>query len=374
MSGAPAGDALLGDLRVVEVAGGVAAPFAARILADSGAQVTKVEPPSGDPTRGWGPFPDGRADPDASATFFAFNHGKQGVVLDLGTPDGLAALDGLLADAHLLVEDGRLPVEDIAARHPHLVVVSVTPFGRSGPDAGRPATEIVAYAAAGAMSSTGLPDREPLHLGGHLVQAQAGNVAALAALAAVVGTEATGTGQLVDVSWMEAEAGSFDRCASNLLAYSYEGTCSRREDPLDAGLPMRIYPCADGEVVVNTIGSTIRAMLDVVGGPELDDLRAQPRLVFTDDGRARVDRALRAWAAGRTRTAATAEAQAAGWSVTPVNDLLAVLDDPYLREAGATEEVDAGALGRVRVPAGAFRTPGGPRHRGPAPRLGGTGP
>lgn len=360
---------LLADLVVVEVADGVAAPFAARLLSDCGARVVKVERPGGDETRAW--HGDDHV-PDRSATYFAFNHGKSGVVLDLETDAGTAELDALLAECAVLVEDGRLDVARIADAFPHLVIVSVTPFGRSGPDCLRPGTELVAYAAGGAMWCTGLPEREPLYLGGNLVQAQAGSVAALAALGAVMAAEATGRGQWIDVAWVDAEAGSFDRAVSQLLAYEYEGVNSRREDPLATGQPRGLYPCADGEVVINTIGSTIGNMVRVLGSAELGDIAEQPALVFTDDGRTRTDRVVREWLTTRGRADATRVAQAGGWSVTPVNDLLDAADDPWLVEAGAWVEVDGGPIGRVRIPAPAFTTDGGPEYRGPAPRLGGS--
>src|SRR5947209_7355338 len=131
----------LAGLRVVECGGGVAAAYAAKLLADLGAEVVKVEPPEGDYTRLRGPFPGTVPNREASGLFIYLNAGKQSVVLDLATPDGEWGLDQLLQDADILVHNftphaaARRAVEPerLLAKHPRLVVADITGFGRSGP-------------------------------------------------------------------------------------------------------------------------------------------------------------------------------------------------------------------------------------------------
>lgn len=362
---------MLEGLTVVEVAGEIAGPFAARILCDLGARCIKVEPPAGDPSRQWGPFPANRPDPEASAAFFAFNYGKESVVLDLEMADDMDQLYGLLERAHVLIESGQLAIEPLRARFPGLVIVSVTPFGRAGSAAGRPATEAVAYAFGGAMSSTGLPDRLPHYLGGNLVQAQAGNAAACAAMAGVMSAENDGEGQWIDIAWVEVEAGGVDRAAPYLLGTSYCGVDATREAFAHSGLPSGTHPCADGHVVVSMFGWTIVRMLDTIADPELDAaLRGNLGNIYRPAGRDAINKVLPAWFNAHTRAEITEAAQSHGWAVTPVNGMLAVSDDPILREAQAVETVAAGALGTLTIPGPSFQVPGGPAYRGPAPRLG----
>jgi crotonobetainyl-CoA:carnitine CoA-transferase CaiB-like acyl-CoA transferase len=364
-------ESLLSDVVVVEVASEVAGPFTARLLADLGARCIKIEPSGGDPTRRWGPFRDDVEDIDASGAFLVWNHGKESVVLDLESAEGTTALDALLAHAQILVEDGRLDVDELRARFPHLVIVSVTPFGREGWGAGRPATDAVAYAIGGAMSSTGRPDRPPYHLGGSLIQAFVGSAAATAAMAGLLAAEDGGEGQWIDVAWVEAEAGSVDRSAPYLLGYIYSGLEALQEPARARGLPGGSYPCADGNVVASTYGWTIRRMLDTVGDPELDAVLGESLgNVYRPVGREVLDRVLPAWMAARTKEEITELAQSKGWAVTPSNTVLEVIDDPFLEEAGALERVDAGRLGELVLPGPAFVTPGGPRFRRRAPNLG----
>jgi crotonobetainyl-CoA:carnitine CoA-transferase CaiB-like acyl-CoA transferase len=138
---------LLNGVTVVEWAEGLSAPFAARLLGDLGAAVIKMEPPGGDALRGKGPFWPGHTGADASALFGYVNAGKRSLMVDLESQPG--RLDGLLSNAAILVESQPSAVWDrhgmsVAAlqrRYPGLVVLSLTPFGRSGPLQNAPATD-----------------------------------------------------------------------------------------------------------------------------------------------------------------------------------------------------------------------------------------
>src|SRR5690242_1825930 len=137
------GDRPLRGARVLELAGDVAGPYGAKLLGDLGADVVKAEPPSGDPSRQRGPFRDNQPDPEASGFYLYLNAGKRGITLDLKQTDGRETLLNLVSDFDVLIEDfapGTLDslgigVAALQARNPRLVVVSVTPFGQSGPRA-----------------------------------------------------------------------------------------------------------------------------------------------------------------------------------------------------------------------------------------------
>ncbi len=182
--------AALAGLRVVEIAGDIAGPYCTKLLADLGAEVTKIEPPAGDPMRGWGPFPGDIPDPNRSGMFEYLNAGKHGVTVDL---DGdVSAARALIGQAHLLV-DGTPPgtldrvgldAAALAALSPALCVVRISDFGQRGPLRGRDATPLTVQAAAGWVNNRD-PDRAPVQAGARISEYVAGAYAALGALTAL---------------------------------------------------------------------------------------------------------------------------------------------------------------------------------------------
>src|SRR6185503_1958562 len=144
-----------GGLRVVELGDGIAAAYGARLLADFGADVIKVEPPDGDSTRAIGPFRDDVADREASGMFLYLNFNKRGVTLDLARPPDVQRLLVLLADADVLIENlGARALDrivDVAALPARLVVCSISAYGQDGPKAGYAGSEIAACASGGLM-------------------------------------------------------------------------------------------------------------------------------------------------------------------------------------------------------------------------------
>ena len=147
---------MLGGLRVIDASTEVAGPYATKLLADAGADVVKVEGPEGDPLRRWtASGVDLPADED-SALFRFLNTSKRAVV---GTVDELAA------GADVVIGDGGLDVDGLAGAYSHLVILTISPFGRTGPWADRPATEFTLQAACGSTGSRGRKDRPPLAVG-----------------------------------------------------------------------------------------------------------------------------------------------------------------------------------------------------------------
>ena len=132
----------LEDILVIELGHGVSAPYCARLFADYGARVIKVEPPNGgDVTRRWGPFPDDVFNLEASGTFQFLNTNKQGITLDVMTPRGGEILRALLERADALIENNHpatmrrwgLDYESLAEAFPQMVEISITPYGQTGP-------------------------------------------------------------------------------------------------------------------------------------------------------------------------------------------------------------------------------------------------
>ena len=138
--------------------------LAGMALAQLGAEVIAVEPPGGQRSRHQAPFAGEFADPERSLTHWAYNRGKKSVVLDLGTTEGEANFEQLLRGADGVIDSGvfGLDIEELADRHPHLVITTITPFGRTGPKADWAATDLINTAASGTMGITGDRDRSPV--------------------------------------------------------------------------------------------------------------------------------------------------------------------------------------------------------------------
>ena len=203
-------------VRVVELAVDPAGEMTGAQFAHLGAHVVKVEPPGGVPSRHTGPFVDGVADVDRSLAHWYYNGNKASVVLDLATADGRAAFDRLVAGADVLVSS--LPPRDLrlfaldlpalSAAQRALVIVSITPFGLTGPWADYLSSDLVGLAASGLLNTSGYDDHSipPIRPGGDQAYHSAASFAHLGALLALINRQRTGEGDLVDVAVHDAAA------------------------------------------------------------------------------------------------------------------------------------------------------------------------
>lgn len=355
----------LDGIRVIDASRVLAGPFATMLLADLGADVIKIEPPDGDETRTWGPPWWGAPAERRSAYFASVNRNKRSVVLDLRTDGGRVALHRLLETADLLVHNyrpatvGRLGLETDAlrARHPHLVVASVGGF--PGPDADRPAYDLLAQAVSGLMSVTGDADGPPTKVGVALLDLLAGLECALGALAALVGRGRVGS---VEVSLVEVGVASLANVLGNHLASGVE---PRRHGNAHPNIvPYQAFAAADGELVV-AVGNDrqFAALLAVLG---LDDgdgrLSSNPRRLERRD---EVIGLLTDAIARRGRgelLAALAAADVPAGPVNRVSEALAMLE----REGRWTQEVDGVRTAPNPIRVDGARLPA----RLPPPRLG----
>jgi crotonobetainyl-CoA:carnitine CoA-transferase CaiB-like acyl-CoA transferase len=196
----------LAGIRVLDFSTQIAGPYGSKLFVDAGAEVIKVEPPDGDPLRRWSATGAELGGRD-SALFTFLNAGKRSIVGSASDPQVRALLAGadLAIEAHGLESDAgeRLDVAALRRAHPSLVVLSITPYGLTGPWAGRRATEFTLQAESGSIGIRGLMGHEPYQAGGRLTEWAAGSYGAVAALAAVLGARATGQGEHVDLSILE---------------------------------------------------------------------------------------------------------------------------------------------------------------------------
>ena len=196
----------LAGIRVLDFSEQIAGPYCSKLFVDAGAEAIKVEPASGDSLRRWSSTGAELGDDD-SALFRFLNAGKQSVVGTAAEPHvrALLAEADLVIEAHGLESDGgeRLDVEALRAAHPSLVVLSITPYGRTGPWSDRLATEFTLQAESGSIGMRGLMGHEPYQAGGRMTEWAAGSFGAAAALPAVLRARATGQGEHIDLSMLE---------------------------------------------------------------------------------------------------------------------------------------------------------------------------
>ncbi|MFF0490069.1 CoA transferase [Nocardia sp. NPDC004068] len=206
---------VLDGCMVADLSSGIAGGYCTKLLADAGAEVVKIEAPEGDSLRRW-TASGAELAPGADGALFAFLAGsKRGVVADPAVAADLELVDRILAAARVAVWSPGSPLAEhphcapaaLRARHPHLIVTAITPFGLDGPWSDRPSTEFTLQAWSGGIVGLGrgAPDRAPVHVGGRIGEWFAGAYASVATLTARWRAHDTGVGELCDLSMLETQ-------------------------------------------------------------------------------------------------------------------------------------------------------------------------
>ncbi|WP_457649451.1 CaiB/BaiF CoA transferase family protein [Profundibacter sp.] len=199
----------LSDIIVIDLSHVLAGPYCTMVLSDLGARVIKVERPGlGDDTRAFPPFRGSE-----SAYFATINRGKASIALDLKNPDDRALFEQMLPKADVLVENFRPGVmerlgygwDDLHAKYPRLIYAAVSGFGHTGPDAQKPAYDMVVQARGGVMSITGEKDREPVRVGASVGDIVAGSFLSTGVIAALYERTQTGQGRKIDVAMLDSQ-------------------------------------------------------------------------------------------------------------------------------------------------------------------------
>ncbi|MFJ2868451.1 CaiB/BaiF CoA transferase family protein [Kitasatospora sp. NPDC087314] len=358
-------------MKVIDIGTLLAAPFAAAMLGDFGADVIKIEHPTGDPLRGYGYQCD-----DVPLLWKVVNRNKKSVVLDLKDPQNHDRFIELVAGADVLIENFRpgtlerwgLSPDVLQKANPDLVVTRVTGFGQDGPYAGRPGFGTLAEAMSGLAAMSGDRDGPPLLPAFPLADVMAGLQAACATLIALHARQRIGRGQVADVSITEAMIAAM---GAQVIAYDKLGVKPRRVGSgSDNNAPRNVYRCADGRWVAVSAParSVAERVVRLVGRPELAD---EP---WFASGRGRVSRrevlddALGQWIGRFHRDEVIVAFEEAGAAVAPIYEVDDVLQDPHFQARQATVTVPDSELDSVRMPNVAFRlseTPGRIRWTGP---------
>lgn len=363
----------LSSVRVIEVSQIMAGPFCAMQLADLGADVIKVEPPGGDTSRYMGV-----REGDDSTGFVAVNRGKRSIVLDLKNPNGRAALVRLAENADVFIESSRpgamialgLGYDVLAGVNPRLIYASISGYGQTGPDSGKGGLDLIAQGVSGLMSVTGEPGRPPVKSGVPLTDLGAGLFALTGILAALHHRHASGKGQYIDTSLVDAGLAlsvweSAEYFATGAAPQAL-GSAHRFLAPYEA------IRCADGYITVGAgTDRLFAAFCDALGHPEwladADFAGAASRL----RNRSRLTAVIEAVTQSTSRADLIAKLESRGVPCGPINSYAEALSSPQATARQMVVAMDHPALGPTKVVGSPLKMSGTPAsvHRR-APQLG----
>jgi crotonobetainyl-CoA:carnitine CoA-transferase CaiB-like acyl-CoA transferase len=367
----------LNGVRVLDLSRLVAGNMLSLQLGDFGADIIKVEPPSGDPLRDW-------RDGGKSLHWKTYARNKRSIVLDLRQDAAKDALKRLVATADVFIENYRpgtleemgLGPDVLHKANPGLIVVRVSGFGQTGPYAALPGFGTLVEAMSGFAARTGFADREPVLPPLALADMIAGLYGAFATVTALRAREAgsargQGGGQVIDLSLLES---IFSVLGPEAAIYAETGGVKERVGSAsNTSSPRNVYRCADGHYVALS-GSTqamAKRVFETIGRA---DMIKDPRFATNSDRvkhRPLVDEAVGAWFATRTRDEALRLMRETGVTVGPVYTIADAMADPHFRGRGIIVDVEDGELGSVpmhNIVPRLSATPGG--WQKPAPRLG----
>ena len=363
----------LDGIRVLDLTQVMAGPYCTMLLCDMGADVIKVEPPTGDSTRRM----PGAVGTD-SPSFNAVNRGKRGVVVDLKQAGGRDAARRLAVSADVLVENYRpgvmsrfgLGYEELASQHPALIYTSISGYGQTGPSAGKGGFDLVAQGVSGIMSVTGEAGGPPVKVGVPITDLGAGLFAVIGILSALLARARTGRGQLVDTSLVDAGVAMSVWEATQY--FSGRGVPEPLGSAHRMNAPYQAIRCADGYVTVGAANDRIfRRLCDALGHPEWvadadyrdDECRVRNRVALA----ARIEAVM----ASRPRAHWLALFETCDIPSGPIHDYAEVMSDPHILARELVVETDHPTLGPIKTLGTPLKLSDTPLTPGrPAPLLG----
>ncbi|MGO9135362.1 MAG: CaiB/BaiF CoA transferase family protein [Methylovirgula sp.] len=351
---APLGSQLPGPLNgivILDLSRVLAGPYCTMLLAELGARVIKIEPPSGDDSRGYGPFRNG-----ASLYFAALNRGKESIVLDLKHEDDRTVFAELLDVADVLVENFRPGTmeklgfgwEDVHRKHKHLIYASASGFGHTGPWAPRPAYDMIVQGLGGIISVTGHKDAPPARIGISIGDLAAGLYATIGINAALYHREKTGEATKVDISMFDCQLSLMENPAMRYLAtHEVPGKLGGRHSSIS---PFAIFATADAPIVIAAGNDSLyRKLCEAL---ELMPLADDPRFTTNalrctnfDALKQAIDAALSTHPAAHW----LAVLEKAGVPAGPINTIADALQHPQVAARHMLVESEDPLLGEVQM-------------------------
>lgn len=346
----------LAGLRVIDCATFIAAPFAATLLAEFGAEVIKVELPKvGDPLRNFGT----RTESGETLPWLSEGRNKKSVTLDLRKPEGAELFKRLVAESDVLCENFQtgtlegwgLGWETLRQVNPRLVMLRVTGYGQTGPYAGKPGFARIAQAFGGLSYLAGWPDRAPVTPGSSTIaDYMSGLFGAFGALLALEARRKTGEGQVVDIGLYESIFRILDELAP---AWQQKGYQRERMGPGTVNVvPHSHYPTQDGRwvAIACTNDKIFERLARAMGRPELAGDGGYGTIAKREAARAEVDALVEAWTGARTRAEVIRICDEAQVPVGAVNSISEIFEDPHFKARENIAFVKDERVGELAVP------------------------
>ena len=363
----------LRGLKVIDFTQIAAGPTCTMMLADLGADVIKIESPSGELGRAFVPWIDGE-----SVTFMSLNRNKRSIALDLKNKEHLEICRELLLEADAVVESFRpgvmqrlgLGYEQLQQINPRLIYCSVSAYGQSGTWRDKPGVDGVIQAVAGLMSVTGSADAPPCKIQVPVVDIVTGYLATVSVLAALTQREKTGTGQHLDIS-MFGSAVALQQSA--LAAYMADHIIPERiGSAAPYAAPNEAFRCADGWIMVAAYQpARWKALCEIVGAAELLTDPRFMELAGRIKHRLELVLALETRMRSRTKESWIKALEAADIICGPINNYAEVVRAPPYVEANMSERMEHSSAGLITMPRFSLKSIGElPAANRPPPRLG----
>ena len=345
----------LAGITVIDLTQIYQGPYATFLMAKAGADVIKIEPLNGEPSRIRAKVSGG-----ASLPMAMLNTNKRGITLNLKTEKGRELFKKMVARADIVVENFAPGVMDrlgvgwsvLHEINPRLIYGSGTGYGLSGPDRDNLAMDVTIQAASGIMSVTGTPDGPPLRAGASIVDFLSGVHLYAGIMTALYERSQTGEGRLVEVSMQET---AYPTLASNMgITHKSVGVVPPRVGNRHGGLalaPYNVYPAKDGYIAVVCV--TEPHWLNMLAAMNREDLRSDPRFATNKlrvENISETDAEITKWTESLPRAELFALSKKHGFPAAPVRDLLEVMTDRHMHERGMLEWFDDKDLGRVVLP------------------------
>ena len=330
-------------------------PYATFLMAKAGADVIKIEPINGEPSR-----IRAKVSGSASLPMAMLNTNKRGVTLNLKTANGCELFKEMIKRADIVVENFAPGVMDrlgvgwsvLHEINPRLIYGTGTGYGLSGPDRDNLAMDVTIQASSGMMSVTGMPDGPPMRAGASIVDFLSGVHLYAGIMTALYERTQTGEGRLVEVAMQDT---AYPTLASNLgFTYRGSGALPPRVGNRHGGLalaPYNVYEASDGHIAVVCVTEPHwHKMLAAMGREDLQD---DPRF-STNKARvenlSQTDEVVQQWASSRTRDELVALSKQHGFPAAPVRNLIEVMNDPHMHARGMLEWFEDQDLGRIVLP------------------------
>lgn len=341
------------DIKVLDLGVLIAGPLVSCYMSDLGADVVKVERPTGDPCR-----LNGRHLDNVSLTWKYFGRNKRTVAIDFTTAEGRAELLELVRVADIVVENFRpgtlekwgLGFDDLRAVNPDVIFTRVSGFGQAGPYRERPGFGTIAESMAGFTALNGWPDGQPTLPPLPLADTMASMAATVASLAALHRRDVAGEGEQIDVSLIEP---LFSMLGCQLVDYTALGVVPQRVgNRLEFAAPRGAYQCADGSwfAISGATPAMAQRIFEAVGMPDFAD---DERLATNTARSANVDlvdEIIQKWASTQSREEALARLEETGAPVGPVYTIPDIVEDPHFQSRPVFVDLPDAELGSVRMP------------------------